>query len=170
MTGETDTTTPKGATDTFAYQQAAQALSQVEEILGNQDDAAKYRTLATSVAEGFHSLWFNSSGGFAHYCTNSQACNALALDMGAVPAANRSAVLTALIDSLVNNSYHVTVGEIGLPSLIRVLQATKKYEVLYQVINSRTAPSYGYEVSTGATTLWEHWDGAASGGSLNHFM
>lgn len=37
-------------------------------------------------------------------------------------------------------------------------------------MNSRTVPSYGYQVEYGATSLWEHWDAPTTGGSLNHFM
>lgn len=162
--------TPKGAASTFGYYQAAKALSQVEQILGNQADATKYGDLAASIAQGYHSMWFNSTGGFAHYCQNSQGCNAFALDMGAVPAANRSDVLSALIDSIANNGYHITVGEIALPSLFRVLRAARREDVVFKIMNSETVPSYGYQVVLGETSLWEHWDAPTTGGSYNHFM
>lgn len=60
-------------------------------------------------------MWYNSTN-FPHYCLNSQGCNAMALDMGAAPADVRPQVLKALIDSLEANDWHVTVGEIALPS------------------------------------------------------
>ena len=110
-----DTTTPKGVTSTFGYQQCAAALAEVEEILGNQTEAAKYRALAADITKGFHTMWYNSTN-FPHYCQNSQGCNALALDMGTVPSDVRPRVLQALIDSLEANDWHVTVGEISLPS------------------------------------------------------
>jgi alpha-L-rhamnosidase len=145
-------------------------MSQVEELLGHADEAAKYSQFADDIAGAYHTLWFNTTGGFPHYCSNSQACNAMALDMGAVPAANKSAVLGTLISLIENNGWHLTVGEIALPGLFRVLRAGRRDDVLFNIMNERSAPGYGYQVVNGATSLWEHWDAQTTGGSLNHFM
>ena len=110
-----DKTTPKGSTSTFGYHQAAYYLSKVEAILGNDVEAATYAKLAQNIREGFHSKWFNETGG-PHYCANSQACNAMALDIGAVPERYEKAVLNEIIKSLEEGGWHMTVGEIALPS------------------------------------------------------
>ncbi len=94
----------------------------------------------------------------------------MALDIGAVPAANKTAVLDALIGSIEKNGWHLTVGEIALPGLFRALQAARREDVIYNIMNTKTAPGYGYQVVSGATSLWEHWDAQSTGGSLNHFM
>ncbi|KAH8897978.1 alpha-L-rhamnosidase [Thozetella sp. PMI_491] len=165
-----DTSTNKTIAVTFGYYHAVRGMSQVEELLGHADEAAKYSQFADDIAGAYHTLWFNTTGGFPHYCSNSQACNAMALDMGAVPAANKSAVLGTLISSIENNGWHLTVGEIALPGLFRALRAARRDDVLFNIMNERTAPGYGYQVVNGATSLWEHWDAQSTGGSLNHFM
>lgn len=110
-----DPTTPKGPPSTYGYHQAAHHLSLVEAALGNDDRAAKYAKVAADLAQGFHSMWFNTTGS-PHYCANSQGCNALALDMGAVPNEHKTAVLRNIVESLEEHDWHVTVGEIALPS------------------------------------------------------
>jgi alpha-L-rhamnosidase len=110
-----DTTTPKGVTSTFGFYQAATAMAEVEGILGNTAEQAYYHNISTSLQHGFHSMWFNNTG-FPHYCQNSQGCNALALDMGAVPEQYKDGVLKAIIDSIEARNWHLTVGEIALPS------------------------------------------------------
>lgn len=90
-------------------------MALIELLLGNDTKAAEYQDLASSIQQGYHSKWFNSTD-FPHYCQNSQACNAMALDMGAVPDEFQDAVLSAIVASLEAQSWHWDVGEIGLPS------------------------------------------------------
>uniref|UniRef100_A0A0B7KF84 alpha-L-rhamnosidase n=1 Tax=Bionectria ochroleuca TaxID=29856 RepID=A0A0B7KF84_BIOOC len=167
-----DTKTPKGVASTFGYHQAALYLSKIETILGNDESARSYASLANSILGGFNSMWFNNTiPGSPHYCaTTTQACNAFALDMGAVSDVNRGAVLSTLIESIESTPGLFTVGEIALPSLFRVLRAAKRDDILLRWMNSREVPSYGHMIENGATSLWEHWDADTTGGSLNHFM
>ncbi|KAL1607762.1 hypothetical protein SLS60_002698 [Paraconiothyrium brasiliense] len=162
-------TTPKGATATFAYHQAASGMAAVEKYLNHTAKAAEYQALAGSIREGYHSRYFNETGS-PHYCVNTQACNAMALDIGAVPVESEEAVLFALIDSLEEQGWHWDVGEISLPSLIRVLKGANRNDILYELFSQTTVPSYGSQVVYGSTSLWEHWDAPTTGGSYNHFM
>ncbi|CZR70017.1 uncharacterized protein PAC_19918 [Phialocephala subalpina] len=166
----TDSSTPVGVTATFGYQQAAAGLAVIAAGLGKTSDAATYETLNTNIKNAFHTKYFNTTSN-ATYSSGSQACNAIALDMGAVPAEYEAAVLQTLVDSLVRNGYHMTVGEIALPSLFRVLRAYNRNDIIYNMMSLTTSVSYGYQVTHGATSLWEQWSGSgSSGSSLNHFM
>ncbi|EMR68107.1 putative exported rhamnosidase a protein [Eutypa lata UCREL1] len=164
-----DTTTPKGVASTFGYQQAVQDMAEVEEILGNIAEAASYRALSDGIKQGFNDMWFNTTGS-PHYSTNCQGCNAIALDMGAVADEYKSDVLGNIITSLESNDWHWTVGEISLPSLIRVLHKYGRDDAFFKIFSRTTIPSYGSQVAYGATSLWEHWDAPETGGSWNHFM
>jgi alpha-L-rhamnosidase len=90
--------------------------------------------------------------------------------MGVVPADRRQAVLDHLIDGIRAKGDHLTVGEIALPSVFRVLSAAGRDDVIYAVATRTDNPSYGYQVTHGATSLTENWDGPTSGNSQNHFM
>jgi alpha-L-rhamnosidase len=161
-------TTPVGLTATFGYQQATAGTLVIASALGKTDDAQTYATLNTNIQQAFHAKYFNSSSN--SYATGSQGCTAAALDMGAVPESLQPAVISHLVESFVSNGYHPTFGEVLLPSVFRALNAAGRDDVLFNMMNLTTAPSYGYILESGATSLWEGWDAIKGGDSLNHWM
>lgn len=170
-----DDSTPLGITATFGYYQALQAMQQISSILGKSSDAQQYEATIEAVQEAFSSTFLTiTDDGTYSYGSGSQASNAIALDMGVVPAEQESAVAQAIADSIIENGNHLTVGEIALPSLFRALQSLGLNDVVYDMMTVPTAPSYAYQVLHGATSLTERWDGptaSCSGcNSLNHFM
>ena len=157
--------TPTGVTATYGYYKAADALASIAQVLGKTSDADSYAQLANSIRSAFHEKYYDA----AHntYATGSQTSDALALDMNAMPADDRDAVLAHLVENLRQNGYHLNLGEIGLPALFDVLYAAERNDVIYEIATQTTAPSYGAMLARGATSLTEFWDG---GGSQNHFM
>ncbi|MCG5217941.1 alpha-L-rhamnosidase [Streptosporangium sp. KLBMP 9127] len=163
-----DDSTPKAVTATFAYHAIATALAGIAEVIGEDDDAADHRRLAARVARAFHAAFFDAE---RHtYATGSQACDALALEMGVVPEEERAAVVAHLVAGVRAAGNHVTVGEIALPSLLRVLSAHDRDDVVWDLLSRTDSPSYGYQLAHGATALTERWDGPTRGSSQNHFM
>lgn len=163
-----DKSTPDGVTASFAYHRAAVTLAKIARLPGHDDDAVRYEAVAGRVATAFNAAFLHADTGT--YATGSQASDALALDMGVVPAGLRGAVLEHLVGSIRAAGNHVTVGEIALPSLLRVLSAAGRDDVVYDVATQTSNPSYGYQVVHGATALAEYWDGPTGYGSQNHFM
>ncbi|MGP4028306.1 family 78 glycoside hydrolase catalytic domain [Actinomadura sp. 3N407] len=161
-----DDSTPKGVTATFGYHRAVTALARIAKVIGKDDDAAKYESLAGEIGSAFHAKYATGDT----YGSGSQACDALALDMGAVPSGKKDAVLAHLVDSIKAEGYHLTVGEISLPSVFYVLSAAGRHDVIHAFATQTGNPSYGYQVVHGATSLTENWDGPTSGNSQNHFM
>ncbi len=158
-------TTPAGVTATYGYFKSVDALRGIAAALGLTDDAARYGQLADAIGQAFNAKYFDAAG--HTYATGSQASDALALDMGIVPADQRDAVLGHLVANLQANGYHLNLGEIGLPALFDVLSTAGRHDVIYQIATQTTAPSYGAMLARGATSLTEFWDGQ---GSQNHFM
>jgi len=166
-----DTTTPVGVTSSYGYYQSAQTLSSIAAVLGKTSDAATYATLAQNIATAFNKTYLASTHNT--YSNGTQADDALALDMGIVSPLYYLAVLGHLVANIQTygtSGYHLSVGEIALPSVFRQLARGGYDNVLYSVVTSTTYPSYGYLVDTGATALTEYWDGAAGTGSQDHFM
>ena len=165
-----DSSTPLGITSTMGYAQAVAGMSCIATILGRTADAAMYSTLSSKILSAFHSFFFNATSE-ASYGSGSQASNAIALDLGAVPSTYEPAVLNTLLNTLSNDGNHFTVGEIGLPSLIRTLVTADRNDLLYDIMTLTTNASYGFQAINGATSLWEDWDGVfRTTGSLNHWM
>ncbi|MCP9977860.1 family 78 glycoside hydrolase catalytic domain [Actinomadura madurae] len=161
-----DTSTPKGVTATFGYHRAVSALARIAKVIGEDADAAKYEALAGDIGAAFNAEYATGDT----YGSGSQACDAFALDMGVVPDGKREAVLAHLVHAIEAKGYHLTVGEIALPSVFHVLSAAGRDDVIHAFATQTGNPSYGYQVVHGATSLTENWDGPTSGNSQNHFM
>ncbi|MCP9948602.1 family 78 glycoside hydrolase catalytic domain [Actinomadura madurae] len=163
-----DQTTPRGIAATYGYQRSAATLARIAELLGKDEDAARYDRLAGDIAEAFNAKYLDEA---KHtYGSGSQAGDAFALDLGIVPDGQRQAVLDHLVASIKAGGHHLTVGEIALPAVFRTLSAAGRDDVILAVAQQVTSPSYGYQVAHGATSLTEYWDGPTGYGSQNHFM
>ena len=178
-----DTTTPKEATGTYGLFLIASELAEMADELGHHDDATDYRALAAQLADAFNARFFNP--GTQSYTTagpsgttGSQTLDALPLAMGIVPAASKEAVL----DDLEKRIYayhpgpnkdgngtgpHMSGGEVGLQPTYQVLMDNDRSQVLWDVLQEPSAPSYQNFVAAGRTTIPESWDMA---GSQNHMI
>ena len=163
-----DERTPVGITASFGYHQAASAMARIASTIGRPGDAAHWAELTDKIGAAFNASYFRPVEGT--YGVGSQACDALALDLGVVPVADRQRVLDHLIADIRARGNHLTVGEIPLPSVLRVLSAAGRHDVIWDVLTEVTYPGYGYLTRSGATSLPEYWDGPGGHGSQNHFM
>ena len=163
-----DKTTPTGIAATYGYYRDAATLAKIATLLGRTGDAATYQKLAGDIATAFNAKYLDTT--HHTYGSGSQAGDAFALDMGVVPADQRQAVLDHLVATIKAAGDHLTVGEIALPAVFRVLSAAGRDDIILDVAQQTTSPSYGYQVVHGATALTEYWDGPTGYGSQNHFM
>jgi hypothetical protein len=93
----------------------------------------------------------------------------MALYLGLAPEEDRAAVLANLVADIRAHGNHVTAGDIGFHYVVEALADNGRSDVLYDMAERTDSPSYGYQLSRGATTLTEAWD-ANPGSSQNHFM
>ena len=82
----------------------------------------------------------------------------LAWQLGVIPEAHKAAVIQTLVDDVASRGYHLNVGIIGAKFLFPTLAEAGRGDVALMVAQGRTAPSYGYMIEQGATTLWETWE------------
>ncbi|MFC4063563.1 family 78 glycoside hydrolase catalytic domain [Actinoplanes subglobosus] len=136
-------------------------------------DAAKYAALAADIKTAFHqAFWDPARRLYADNGAVSQTAQALALDAGLVPEAERQAVLDALV-GLVTAAGHFMGGTIGMAPIVRALSAGGRDDVLWDLIHVDTQPSYGYFMEStvanpgGMTTMGERWN---RGDSKNHMI
>lgn len=161
-----DETTPIAMAATWGYYRATDALAKIADALG--EEAVEHRARAERIAQAFQKRFFDPDTTL--YGSGSQACDAFALDLGVVPGELRKPVLDRLVTAIGAAGDHLTVGEIALPALLRVLAMAGRHDVLYRLFTQSTPPSYGHQVLAGATSLAEAWDGPSRGLSQNHFM
>ncbi|GAA3517765.1 alpha-L-rhamnosidase [Actinocatenispora rupis] len=164
--GELGQNTPIGVAASYGYLRTAAGVAEVARVLGH--DPAPYEALAADVRAAFNGRYADPAN--HTYANGTQAADAFALDAGVVPAAERDAVLDHLVAGIRRYGNHLTVGEIALPAVFRVLAAGGRDDVVWDVLAATGDPSYGYQLVKGATTLTEYWDGPTAYGSQNHWM
>jgi hypothetical protein len=91
------------------------------------------------------------------------------LVLGLVSPQDRAAVLQQLINDIRAHQYHVTAGDVGFHYVVDALQDNGASEVLLDMLLRTDSPSYGYQLSHGATSLTEAWD-ASPDSSHDHLM
>jgi alpha-L-rhamnosidase len=159
--------TTLGVTGTLMLYEDAVAMQKIASLLRKQDDAAKYRALATKEKDALNARFFDAAKGY--YDTGSQTAQAMPLALGIVPEDAKSKVLERLIADIHAHDDHTTAGEVGFPYLVRALTQANRSDVLLAMLLRKDPPSYGAQLAAGATSLTEAWD-ANPKASQDHFM
>jgi len=160
--------------DTAFYAYYAQAMSEMAQAIGRTADAATYGALHSNIVAAFASF-FNSDGSFTD--ASGQTGYALAFTLNLVPPALGAQAVQQFANSIAAYNYHLATGFIGTPRLLPGLHAAGRDDLAYRLLLQPTYPSWLYQVTLGATTMWERWDGwtPASGfqsvgmNSFNHY-
>jgi alpha-L-rhamnosidase len=160
-------------TSTGYYYKGAEILAKIARALGKTEDEEYYSKLTSKISDSFNRHFLNSDKN--QYGTGSQTSNAFPLYLGIVPEENQKKVLENLILNIKDeHNGHLSTGILGTKALVEALPKYGREDVLYEIANKTTFPSWGYMISKGATTLWERWGGFryfnADMNSLNHIM
>jgi len=159
--------TGQGLTATALYYQDLTDLVRIATILDKPADAAQFAKRAATVKAALNAHFFHPDTD--NYDKGSQTANAMALTLGLVPEDHRAGVLSNLVADIRSHRNHVTAGDIGFHYVVRALTDSDRSDVLYDMLMRTDSPSYGYQLSHGATALTEAWD-ANPGSSQDHFM
>lgn len=172
-------------TGTWGYYLTIERMAKMAALTGHDADAAEYSQLAADIAEAFNERFFNeaeqlyaTNGGSGGTTGATQAAQALALDAGLVPEEHREAVLDALVDNIYSfqpngGGPHFSAGTIGMAPVVRALMDGGRDDVLWDLLQEDTQPSYGYFMQPtaanpeGFTTIGERW---TRGDSKNHMI
>ena len=153
------TNTPLDYVDTVYFAYTAKLMSQMATAIGKPDEAAKYAAWFEQIKTAFNQKYVRPDGSLA---VDTQTAYVLALYMDLIPADLRARSGKILTDKLrsgetAENS-GMTTGFLGTRPLLPVLTSLGENDLAVKHFQSRKFPSWGYEVSQGATTIWERWD------------
>ena len=79
---------------------------------------------------------------------------------------DRKATVDSLAYLIAENGNRLQTGFVGTPYLLHVLSDNGYAELAYTLLLQEDYPSWLYEVTHGATTIWEHWDGIRDDGTF----
>ena len=163
-----DETIQREITATYGYYRSLVAMEKAATLLGKTTDAKIFASLRPRVEEAFNAKYLDRVN--HTYAAGQQAADAVALDAGIVPDEERQAVLDHLVSTIRASGNHVNVGIVTLQAVLRALAAGGRDDVIFDIATQTTAPSYGYQLVHGATSLTEDWSGPTVGYSQNHMM
>ncbi|MDR0475240.1 MAG: glycoside hydrolase family 78 protein [Treponema sp.] len=155
--------TPNDLCATAFYAYSAKLLAKAAEIIGKKDEAEEYRKLYDRVAEAFGREFFTPTGRIA---ARTQTSCILPLHFGLCPPHAKERTLNTYIDLLKENNNHLTTGFLGTPFACRVLADNGRLDLAYELLFKNDFPSWLYQITKGATTIWEHWDGLKPDGTM----
>jgi alpha-L-rhamnosidase len=141
-------------------------MARAAELLGESADAARYRSLAGTVRDGFHRKYFDAAKGYYDNGTQTSCVLPLAFDM--VPADQLGRVFGHLVWKIETESRgHIGTGLVGGQWLMRVLSDNGRADLAYRIASQEDYPGWGYMVAKGATTIWELWNGDTADPAMN---
>ena len=168
-----------GATDptliaTAYYYYSAKIVADAAAVLGKEEDAQHYARLAQEIRDAYIREYFTSGGRLA---VDTMTAYVVTLFLGLVPEGACDRVRRGLLNRLKKRYYHLDTGFTGTPWLCRVLSENGMNDIAYHLLMEKGYPGWLYQVTMGATTVWERWnsvmpDGKISGtemNSLNHY-
>jgi alpha-L-rhamnosidase len=157
--------TPVALTATAFYYQDADIMAHAAALLGRDDDARQFSSLAENIRRAFNEKFFDAAN--RTYATGSQCANAIPLVMGLCEPTNRAAVVEAIVRDVRSHGNALTAGDVGYRYLLRALAGAGRSDVIFEINDQADKPGYGMQLAEGKTSLTEAWDG---GSSQNHFM
>jgi len=155
-------TTSKDLIATAFFAHSTDLLQRTAQVLGKQNDAARFAELLSRIKKAFCREFVTETGRVGE---DTQTAYALALQFDLLPDELRPIAAKRLAQE-VRRRGHLTTGFVGTPYLCHVLSRYGYLDEAYLLLNREEYPSWLYPVKTGATTIWERWDGLKPDGSF----
>lgn len=152
---------PYIATAFFAY--STSLVKKTAKILGNDEDYQYFSNLEENIVKALTDEFVTPNGKLA---VPTQTGQILALMFNLLEGRAKERAVEKLSELLEESDYHLTTGFVGTPYLNHVLTENGMNDAAYKLLFQKDYPSWLYQITKGATTIWEHWDGIKEDGSF----
>ncbi|MEK4465540.1 family 78 glycoside hydrolase catalytic domain [Paenibacillus sp. FSL H8-0315] len=157
-----------GATDrdyvaTAFYAYSVSLTLKAAIALEKSEDVDYYSELHAKIIKAFSDEFITPAGRLS---VSTQTAQILALRFDLVEGVAKERAIQKLTELLAEAKDHLTTGFVGTPYLNPVLSEIGNNELAYKLLFQKDYPSWLYQVTKGATTIWEHWDGIKEDGSF----
>lgn len=155
------------------YYYSAKLTAKAAKVLELESDYEYYTGLSNEIKTALQLEYFPEG----QLTENTQTAIVLALFMEFVPEGYKNDLIDKLKSKLDSNNVHLTTGFAGTPHLCPTLSDHGLNDYAYTLLLNEDLPSWLYEVSMGATTIWERWNSVLPNGyvsdtgmnSMNHY-
>lgn len=155
--------TPKDFIATAFYAYSTEILASTAKIINKLSEAKEYRELYNNIIKNFRQEFVTPNG---RLVAQTQTAHVLALMFNLVEECDKKRTADTLVEYLEESNYHLTTGFVGTPYLCHVLSENGYNDIAYKLLLQTDCPSWLYQITKGATTIWEHWDGIKEDGSF----
>jgi len=136
-------------------------MEKISELLGKESDASSYRKKNEALREKIHERYFHSTKNI--YASGSQIDLTYPLLSGVVPDSLAGKVKDQLYKVILeDNEGHIGCGLVGVPVFTEWAVKDREPELMNTILGRNDYPGYLYMLENGATSTWEHWNGARS--------
>ena len=146
----------------YAYL-AASEMADAAKALGHMDDTRHFRAEAARVRKAFNAAFYRGNGIYERGYMCSQA---VPLEFGLVDPPEIPAVRAKLVEAAEKEG-EIDFGIIGSRTVFRQLSEAGRTDLAWKLIMQEKPLSFANWIRSGATTLWEDFDGKVS---QNHIM
>jgi alpha-L-rhamnosidase len=138
-----------------------EVAARIARILGKEEDAQYYEEQVQLKRKAVHTKYYDPLREV--YVNGEQAYQAMALLTGVIPEAQREK-LSNLLALLITEAQkgHLNTGVLGTFFMFQHLLQANRNDLIFQMVNQRTYPGWGWLLENGATTIGEQWGGMAS--------
>jgi len=143
----------------------ARLLAAMARVLHRGREAEQFDQLAHHVQQGYQARFLDRAGVEPRFRT--QCALVLPLAFGMVDHGPAQELAAELGRDIRSRGNHLSVGLVGMQWMMRVLARHGLADLAYHVATSRTAPSWGYMIEHGATTIWERWNSDVAPPAMN---
>jgi alpha-L-rhamnosidase len=165
---------PKDVFATAFFAHSAQNVAKMARVLGRSQEAEQYEGLFAAIRTAFQKAYVDAEGRIKG---DTQAGYALALHFELLDEAMQAKAVTHLLTAIERYKGHASTGIQSSHRMLLELSARGHHDEAYRLATLRSAPSWGYSIDQGATTIWERWDGYVEGrgfqvptmNSFNHY-
>ncbi|MDO6518695.1 family 78 glycoside hydrolase catalytic domain [Zobellia uliginosa] len=159
---------PVQLTGTAHYLQCAEIMETFAKVMGDKENELKYAALAEHLRELIKNEFWDKA---VTKKINRQTLFSTLLYHNIIPKEELGAAKDSLQKALKNGpSAHFNTGIFGTKYILEAASKNLSPEVVYDVVNSKAFPGWGFMVDNGATTLWETWKESDNTFSNNHPM
>lgn len=155
----------KNVVATAYFARSAEIVGRTAQVLGRDEEATHYLTLAARVRDAFDAAYVTPAGDIRSDATTVYAL-ALQFDLLKRPEQRRHAG-ERLVELVHEGGYHINTGFVGTPLICDALCSVGAYDAAFRLLTQRECPSWLYPVTMGATTIWERWDSMLPDSSIN---
>jgi alpha-L-rhamnosidase len=161
-----DETTPRMLAATAFWAYSAQLMAEMAAEIGREADVRRFEDQHRAITQVFQNAFVTADGVVGN---GSQTSYVLALKFGLLPEHLRAAAAAHLAAEIAGRGMKLSTGFLGTPYLLGVLCEHGQAAAATALLLQTEYPSWGYMIRSGATTIWERWNGDVGDIAMNSY-